>query len=90
MPAPYAEHLEANDFFSCFSDGVFSARVHHNKPEPAIFALAAQRFGHAPQDLVFLDDHEPNVHAARAAGWQALHFSNAAQAEAALRVSGWY
>ena len=37
MPAPYADILERNDFFACFTSGVFSARVHHNKPEEAIF-----------------------------------------------------
>ncbi len=81
MPAPYATQLEqTNEFLSWFRDGVFSARVHHNKPEPAIFDIAAQRFGHAPASLLFLDDHLPNVVAARQQGWQALHFKNAAQA----------
>jgi putative hydrolase of the HAD superfamily len=89
MPAPYADLLEArNGFFECFRDGVFSGRVHHNKPEPAIFELAARRFGHLPRELVFMDDHEPNVHAARAAGWQAFHFSSAAQAASELQQRG--
>ena len=48
MPEPYAQHLErAHDFVGWFRDGVFSARVHLNKPEPAIFELAAARFGTA-------------------------------------------
>jgi len=90
MPAPYADHLEAeHDFLRCFRDGVFSARVHLNKPEPAIFELAAARFGAAPVELVFLDDHEPNVQAARALGWHALRFENAAQAASALRERVW-
>ena len=38
---------------------------------------------------MFLDDHEPNVLAARAAGWKALRFEHAAQAEAGLRSAGW-
>jgi putative hydrolase of the HAD superfamily len=90
MPAPYADHLEAtHDFLHCFRDGVFSARVHLNKPEPAIFELAAARFGAVPGDLVFLDDHLPNVQAARALGWNALPFSNAAQAEAEIAARSW-
>jgi putative hydrolase of the HAD superfamily len=90
MPAPYATHLESNnDFFSCFSQGVFSGRVQLIKPEPAIFALAAKRFEAAPKDLLFLDDHRPNVLAAQVAGWQALHFVNAAQAEADMQRAGW-
>jgi putative hydrolase of the HAD superfamily len=89
MPAPYATQLESNnDFFSCFSNGVFSGRVQLIKPEPAIFALAAKLFDVAVRDLVFLDDHLPNVLAARAAGWQALHFVDAAQAEQDLQRAG--
>lgn len=90
MPAPFATHLETtHDFLGWFDGGVFSARVGLIKPEPAIFTLAAQRFGHAPGELMFLDDHLPNVAAARAAGWSALHFSTAARADAELRAAGW-
>jgi putative hydrolase of the HAD superfamily len=89
MPAPYADVLERHDFFSRFASGVFSARVHHNKPEPAIFHTALQRFGGTAQELVFLDDHAPNVEAARALGWNALVFKNAAQAAGELREQGW-
>ena len=89
MPAPYADVLERYDFFSRFSGGVFSGRVHHNKPEAAIFELAQAQFGVAPDQLVFLDDHAPNVLAARALGWNALQFSDAAQAALDLRQAGW-
>ena len=81
MPASYADHLEQhNPFLRCFADGVISARVQLSKRDPAIFALAAQRFGVAPAELMSLDDVAANVVAARAAGWQALLFVNAAQA----------
>lgn len=81
MPEPYAAHLERmNPFIGWFDGGIFSARVHHIKPERAIFELAAERFGAEPAELVFLDDHGPNVEMARALGWRAIHFSSAAQA----------
>jgi len=90
MPAPMAAYLQAtHGFLELFEDGVFSGRVGHNKPEPAIYDLAAQRFGHAVEELVFLDDHGPNVEAARALGWNALQFHTAAQAEAEMRAAGW-
>jgi len=90
MPALYADHLEREyDFVGCFADGVFSARVQEVKPHPAIFHLAAERFGHAPGEMVFLDDYLPNVETARALGWNALQFSDAARAEADLRARGW-
>ncbi len=90
MPAPVADALvERHAFLTWFTDGVFSARVGHNKPETAIYELAAQRFGHPVHELVFLDDHGPNVEMARRLGWRALQFRDAVQAEAELRAAGW-
>jgi FMN phosphatase YigB (HAD superfamily) len=40
-------------------------------------------------ELVFLDDHPPNIEAARALGWHGRVFHHAAQAEAELRAAGW-
>jgi putative hydrolase of the HAD superfamily len=91
MPAPYADHLEREHaFVQWFHDGVFSARVNHVKPQPAIFELAARRFGVPPGELVFFDDHRPNVVAAREAGWNALLFRDAVRCEVELRRLGWW
>lgn len=91
MPAPYARHLhEAHDFVRGFDGGVFSSDVKLIKPDPAIFALAQQRFGVPAAQLVFLDDHPANVRAAQEAGWQALLFTDAAQAERDLRAQGFW
>jgi len=85
MPAPMAQHLEdSHAFLRLFRRGVFSARVRMIKPERAIFDHAAGHFGHAPQQLVFIDDHPPNVAAARAAGWDAVQFVDAGTLEADL------
>lgn len=90
MPAPMARHLQAHHaFLGLFADGLFSSDVGHNKPEPAIYEAAAQRFGHPVHELVFLDDHAPNIEAARALGWHGRVFRDAAQAEAELRAAGW-
>ena len=89
MPLPYADHLQTTHaFMALFDDGVFSARVHHNKPERAIFELAATRFGRAPAELVFIDDHEPNIVAARELGWRGIHFVDIEQTTAALAAHG--
>jgi 2-haloacid dehalogenase len=59
------------------------------KPDPAIFALAAARFGHAPQQMLFVDDNAANIAAARESGWQTHHFVNGAAAlEADLAAHG--
>ena len=86
MPAPYADVLEAThtELFAQFDDGVFSARVRMIKPERQIFEHAARRFGLDPARTLFIDDAQTNVQAARDAGWQALHFIDAAQCECEL------
>ena len=86
MPAPFADHLErSHAFMDWFDDGVFSSRVQLVKPQPAIFQAASQRFRLAPGELVFIDDLVHNVDAARALGWQAIHFNDARDCEVALK-----
>jgi putative hydrolase of the HAD superfamily len=90
MPRPYAEHLERhNAFIADFLDGIFSARVGLMKPNQAIFELADERFALSGAPTVFIDDHVGNVSAAQAHGWQAVHFSEAAQAERELVKTRW-
>jgi putative hydrolase of the HAD superfamily len=89
MPAPFALHLErTHAFLALFRQGVFSSRVKLVKPDRAIFDHAAQAFGIDPAQTLFIDDYEANVVAARAAGWQALHFQSPAQCEAELVARG--
>ena len=89
MPAPYADHLDAtNPFLRRFTDGIYSARVQLIKPERAIFDLAVQRFARAPGELLFFDDVQANVDAARAAGWQARLFTHPEGAAADLQALG--
>ncbi|HET7792140.1 MAG TPA: HAD family phosphatase, partial [Rhizobacter sp.] len=89
MPEPYAAHLEStNEFFSRFTDGVFSSRVKLIKPEPAIYRLAIERFGIEPAQTVFIDDLAENVAMARAEGWHAIQFIDAKQVEAELDALG--
>jgi len=89
MPAAYADHLEANhEFLGLFRAGVFSARVNLIKPDPAIYAHATEVFAIDPARTLFIDDVAHNVAAARAAGWQALQFRDAADCEAELVTRG--
>jgi putative hydrolase of the HAD superfamily len=57
-----------------FDVEVISAVVGLAKPDPAIYRLALQRLGTAPEATIFVDDYEPNVVAAAALGIQAIHF----------------
>ena len=65
---------DSHGIYDLFDEVVVSADVGMAKPEPKIYAIAAQRLGLPAADCVFVDDLEPNVDAARAAGMQAIHF----------------
>jgi putative hydrolase of the HAD superfamily len=74
MPEPYARVLEyRHPFFQWFDGGIFSGDVRIIKPQPEIYALMAGRYGLVAADTVFIDDSLPNVLAARAFGWHAIH-----------------
>lgn len=53
---------------------ILSAEIGALKPEPASFAAAEARLGVDPGDILFVDDAYRNVTAARARGWNALHY----------------
>lgn len=57
-----------------FDVEVISAVVGLAKPDPAIYRLALERLGTAPEATIFVDDYEPNVAAAAELGIQAIHF----------------
>ena len=54
------------------------------KPDPAIFALALDRFGLAPGEALFVDDRAENVAAAEAAGFLGHVFRDAEAVRAEL------
>lgn len=74
--------------FDLFQDIVVSGEEKLVKPDPAIFALAARRFGHAPGAMLFIDDNLANAEAARACGWHAHHFTDAATLRTELVGAG--
>lgn len=63
--------------FDLFRDVVVSGDEKLAKPDPAIYALAARRFGYEPRAMLFIDDNEANIVSARACGWQVHHFKDA-------------
>ncbi|HEV8691825.1 MAG TPA: HAD family phosphatase [Ideonella sp.] len=89
MPLPFAEHLErTHHFMAWFDGGVFSSRAKVNKPDAAIFAHALKQFGVPAGEALFIDDHGPNVEAAKALGWQAVQFVGDAELERELSARG--
>jgi 2-haloacid dehalogenase len=58
------------------------------KPDVAIYERHARDFGLDPAGSVFIDDSIKNVEGARAAGWQAIHFTDAEQLRRDLAEMG--
>ncbi|MFB8269403.1 HAD family hydrolase [Streptomyces sp. NPDC055955] len=63
-----------------FDDVLLSFEVGHRKPSPGMFALAAERAGVPAENCVLVDDLAHNCAGAEAAGWQAIHFTDTAEA----------
>jgi 2-haloacid dehalogenase len=64
--------------FDHFTDIIVSGVEKLVKPDPAIYALALQRFGLQTDEALFIDDNHDNVVSARANGFAAHHFTDAA------------
>lgn len=74
--------------FERFRDIVVSGTEKLAKPDPAIFDLAAERFGIDPATTLFIDDNAANIASAHDLGWQVHHFHEAAALEADLIERG--
>lgn len=75
-------------FFRCFDGIVVSGEEGLVKPDPCIYRRLTERYALDPARLLFIDDAEANVEAARACGWQAIHFLDAESLRAELLSRG--
>lgn len=73
--------------FDLFEHVFLSYETGHYKPEQAAFHDVTEFFSCTPADIVFLDDSEPNVIAARKLGIDAHRVTGATEFEALLRES---
>lgn len=62
--------------FDHFGDIIVSGAEKLVKPDPAIYALALERFGLQSGEAIFIDDNHYNVLSARANGFAAHHFTD--------------
>lgn len=74
--------------FDHFADIIVSGVEKVAKPEPRIYEIVEQRSGRAGAALFFADDNPDNIAAAKARGWDAHLFSDAAGLAAALGEAG--
>lgn len=71
-----------------FETYALSYRIGHLKPEPAIYAAAAELAGVEPGEVFFTDDRPEHVEGARTAGFDAVPYTTTAELAAALRERG--
>jgi len=84
----WEEFRPTQPLFDVFRDIVVSGVERIVKPDPAIFELAAERFGHAPGEMLFVDDNAANIASAAKLGWQVHHFTSADRLARDLRARG--
>ncbi len=87
-PASMALRVRAQPWAGSFRHLVFSGDLGVLKPAPAIFDAVIRTTGSSADRMVFLDDLEVNVDGARAAGWHAFPFADAACARRDLAALG--
>jgi 2-haloacid dehalogenase len=65
-----------------------SGEIRQIKPDRAIYDHHVASFDLDPAKTLFIDDSQPNVDGAIAAGWQAVLFTDAARLESDLKRFG--
>lgn len=63
------------DFLKYFDEMILSHEAGTAKPDPAIYEQTEKAAGLPPEELIFIDDLEENVEAARKRGWDAVQFT---------------
>ena len=87
-PEAFATRYERFPFMQLFDGCVISGIEGVAKPDVRIFELLLDRYELDPVAIVFVDDSEPNVEAARALGITAVHYASARQLRRELRALG--
>jgi len=72
------------DLVDLVDETVYSHEIGVNKPDPRAFEIACARLRSRPGDCLFIDDHSPNVEAARAFGMRAVLFTGNTETTAAI------
>jgi putative hydrolase of the HAD superfamily len=71
-----------------FKYTIWSCRLAMAKPDPKIFHCAQQKLDVAPQEILFIDDREENIQAAREVGFIGIVFKDVSQLKRDLKDQG--
>ncbi len=86
-PIRYQMTIERLSFAHLVEDAVLSYEVGRHKPHVTMFEAMERRFCGGGVPLLYADDLEANVQAARARGWRAYRFGNVEELMAELNDS---
>ena len=84
----WAQFRPTQPVFDLFEGIVVSGTEKTAKPEPRIYEIVEERSGRSGGALFFTDDNPANIDAARARGWDAHLFTDAASLEKQLNRAG--
>jgi len=89
MPDAMAEGIVAQfDWIANFHHTVWSYALKLRKPQPEIYAIAADGLKTPPQNILFIDDKPENTAAAEAFGMQAIVYDNHADFVTEMHARG--
>ena len=89
MQSDMAAHMRGNfDWLRHFDHHVFSCEVRSVKPDPFIYRHTLGLLNSPPSEVLFIDDREENIQAARAAGIGGIVFESVSQLRGDLKKIG--
>ncbi len=89
MPDAMETGLRArHSWIEAFDHHTWSHAVRLAKPDPAIYAHAAEGLSTAPANILFIDDRAENISAALACGMEAIQYLDHAGFEHEMRIRG--
>lgn len=80
MPVPVRDYILRCSWLPEFDAQTFSCEVGVCKPAPEIYRDCLDKLGVKPEEVLFLDDREPNVRAAETLGLHSVLFTTPAKA----------
>lgn len=80
--------IEKFDILQMMDDRLISSEEQMIKPDLAIYNRLCEKFGLIKEECLFTDDRQANIDGARAAGMQAVLFTDARQYEEDLKTFG--
>ncbi len=84
----FAGFRPTQPIFDLFADIIVSGTEKVAKPDARIYGIVEERSGRVGAELFFTDDNPANIAAAKARGWDAHLFTDAASLEAQLVAAG--